>query len=229
MKKWLLLICACALLMLCVASCSCDTEEEENSSTVTVKFETYIDTAVEEQRLSPGSLALRPGVILKRPGYNFMGWYNGDKKWDFDKNTVDKDITLTARWERYLSFQAISEIESPSVKALFTEEQQDSLIVTGLDLLNTTEVVIPESYNGKRVIAILRFAFADRKNLKSVVIPESIVSIGEDAFYGCTALEEINCVAKEKPKGWLEDFDVKARNLKTGEITRHNVVFGYDK
>ncbi len=34
-----------------------------------------------------------------REGYNFVGWYNGNAKYNFD-TAVTKDITLTARWQK---------------------------------------------------------------------------------------------------------------------------------
>ena len=37
----------------------------------------------------------------KRSGYTFKGWYDEDgKKWDFSKNKVTDDITLTAKWKK---------------------------------------------------------------------------------------------------------------------------------
>ena len=34
----------------------------------------------------------------ERIGYTFDGWYNGDKKWNFETDTVSSNVTLTARW-----------------------------------------------------------------------------------------------------------------------------------
>lgn len=35
---------------------------------------------------------------LSREGYDFDGWYYGNKKWDFKTDAVTEDMTLTARW-----------------------------------------------------------------------------------------------------------------------------------
>ena len=44
----------------------------------------------------------------KRDGYNFDGWYYGDKKWDFSSDKVTKDIELVAKWdEKVLSVKYI--------------------------------------------------------------------------------------------------------------------------
>ena len=37
--------------------------------------------------------------VVSREGYTLDGWYDGNgKKWDFEKNTVNDDMTLTAKW-----------------------------------------------------------------------------------------------------------------------------------
>lgn len=51
------------------------------------------------------------------------------------------------------------------------------------------EIVIPETYNGKAVTTILESAFSSATNLKKITIPNSIVSVGDNAFYNCGNLE----------------------------------------
>lgn len=46
-----------------------------------------------------GSPVLKPADISK-DGYVFDGWYFGDKLWDFKNDTVNANITLTARWKK---------------------------------------------------------------------------------------------------------------------------------
>jgi len=43
----------------------------------------------------------------ERKGYTFKGWYNGKELWDFDNNTIDNDIILTARWKKKVNVGAI--------------------------------------------------------------------------------------------------------------------------
>ena len=52
------------------------------------------------------------------------------------------------------------------------------------------KVIIAEEYSGVPVTEIYSESFKS-SSITSVVIPESITSIGEHAFYNCTALEEI--------------------------------------
>ncbi len=62
-----------------------------------VRFDTDGGTAVSEQLVVRGDRVIKP-VSPSKAGYTFMGWYNGDIKWDFANDLVTKDTILTARW-----------------------------------------------------------------------------------------------------------------------------------
>ncbi len=55
---------------------------------------------------------------------------------------------------------------------------------------NDTELVLPEDYNGENYV-IYDGAFYHCSKLTSVVIPDSVTSIGSSAFSGCSSLESI--------------------------------------
>lgn len=59
---------------------------------------------------------------------------------------------------------------------------------------NDTEVIIPESLDGQKVICIGESAFAS-SNVKSVVIPDGVQKIDWFAFQACTQLVEITIPA----------------------------------
>ena len=52
-------------------------------------------------------------------------------------------------------------------------------------------IVIPKKYKGYKVAVIKENAFAENKNMKSIVIPEGVTVIGSEAFYGCKNLTSI--------------------------------------
>ncbi len=52
------------------------------------------------------------------------------------------------------------------------------------------EVVLPEYYNGKRIVGIRGYCFKD-STITSVTIPDSYTTIGELAFNGCRNISEI--------------------------------------
>ena len=53
-----------------------------------------------------------------------------------------------------------------------------------------SNIVIPESYNGKPVVGVIDYGF-EKSQLKSITIPNSIATIGKYAFSGCTNLANI--------------------------------------
>ena len=72
-------------------------------------------------------------------------------------------------------------------------EDGDHMIVTGLyDPDDTmTSIEIPSTYQGKPVTVISEYAFRNYSWLTSVIIPDSIISIGESAFYGCSGITNL--------------------------------------
>ena len=44
------------------------------------------------------SLVTEPDVEPHRDGYVFLGWYLGDEEWNFSRDRVEGNMTLTARW-----------------------------------------------------------------------------------------------------------------------------------
>ena len=51
-----------------------------------------------------------------------------------------------------------------------------------------------------QVVGIKSYAFNYSDKLKSIVIPQTITTIEEDAFTGCSVLESITCKAKTPPE-----------------------------
>ncbi|MBE6706351.1 MAG: hypothetical protein E7577_01775 [Ruminococcaceae bacterium] len=54
--------------------------------------------------------------------------------------------------------------------------------------INLEEIIIPSKHSGKSVSAISYRAFYEATNLKSITIPDSVTSIGSEAFMFCISL-----------------------------------------
>ena len=54
-----------------------------------------------------------------------------------------------------------------------------------------TEIVIPSTYNGGKVVGIIKEGFKNCENLTSVKIPNTVTEIKEAAFYDCKNLKTI--------------------------------------
>ncbi len=70
-----------------------------NNNYVTVSFDTGVDKLyISRQIIEKNQKAVEPKMHA-RNGYEFEGWYNKNKKWDFN-DTVNKSLKLTAKWKK---------------------------------------------------------------------------------------------------------------------------------
>ncbi len=74
---------------------------------------------------------------------------------------------------------------------------------------NPVDLVIPYDHDGQPVVEIADNAFKDETTLKTMVLPNSIVRIGNNAFSGCTNLTSITFadVSEEKVAYAVENTD----------------------
>ncbi len=68
--------------------------------------------------------------------------------------------------------------------------------VTGVAIEKTTDYVIPESLDGFKVGAIDKYAFKGNDTMTSIVIPDSVTYIGDQAFAAASHLEKIQMPSK---------------------------------
>lgn len=72
-----------------------------------------------------------------------------------------------------------------------TEAGEKAYAVRGLGMEFNCDIVIPAVFNGCPVIAIGEFSLTTSRLLRSVVIPDSVTTIGRSAFYDCDILESV--------------------------------------
>lgn len=72
----------------------------------------------------------------------------------------------------------------------YTVEKDGTITIDSVKTSKTT-YKIPEKIDGKTVAAIGGGAFAYQKSIKTVTIPSTVKSIGDNAFNGCTKLSKI--------------------------------------
>lgn len=70
----------------------------EDNGVIDVTFDFRNGSKAYSYVAEAGSLISPPEEPQNR-GLVFAGWYNGKTKWDFEKDTVSEDITLTAKWD----------------------------------------------------------------------------------------------------------------------------------
>ena len=74
---------------------------------------------------------------------------------------------------------------------IFTLKEDGTYSVAAAEGFNSTSLTVPDEYKGIAVTEIASNGFEGRTTLKTLIIPESITVIGEQAFKNCTALKEI--------------------------------------
>ncbi len=111
-------------------------------------------------------------------------------------NNVSTETTYTATVGENETYTAIYEeplMATPDEYFTFTLQGDDTYSIKAKDINNMpNEVVIPEVYNAKAVTCIEKWAFYNCEGLTSLTIPNSITSIGYEAFSYCRSLTDIS-------------------------------------
>ncbi|MCL2797330.1 MAG: leucine-rich repeat protein [Firmicutes bacterium] len=126
-----------------------------------------------------GTSIAKPGDPA-RDGYLFVGWYKENSfttAWVFASDTVTGNLTLYAKWT------------PASAGLLFTQVGGTYSVAIGA--ATDPDIVIPSSHQGLPVTTIVKDGFKNATALTSVVIPQSVALIGEEAFKNCISLERI--------------------------------------
>lgn len=111
-KKWKSILIAIVMLPILVffPGCSCSKEDDSMSTTNPNQFTVFFYTGTSETFNIPNQV-VNEGNLVRRPdnptwsGHVFLGWYEDTYNegwqllWNFNVNTVTKNITLHARWD----------------------------------------------------------------------------------------------------------------------------------
>jgi hypothetical protein len=85
------------------------------------------------------------------------------------------------------------------------------------------DVTIPDSLNGLTVTSIGNYAFRDNDNLTSVMIPDSVATIGDHAFYNCSAMASVDLGSSVTSIGQFAFL--LSDNLTIIEVDANNLVY----
>ena len=88
---------SCDVLNQVLGSAGAGTQQAAKKFTVT--FDSVGGSKVASQEVEADDYVTEPKEPTKE-GYDFKGWYLGGKLWDFESQTVTKNITLKAKWAK---------------------------------------------------------------------------------------------------------------------------------
>ena len=77
-------------------------EDGDDTAIFVVIFDTKGGSTIASQNIEKGGRVERPINPTKEEDakyeYAFAGWYYGERKWNFETDTVNENVTLTAKW-----------------------------------------------------------------------------------------------------------------------------------
>ena len=191
---------------------ACEKNDSDNRYTITFKVN---DTIYETKQVQSGEKVEKPTnpTVLN---YLFEGWYVDDEKWSFLNNTVDRDLTLTAKFDygyeyygtkvmgltdygkslsKIYILDGMTEIAARAFKGELTLEEIDipnSVKSIGDNAFYNCDVLTNVSFGeNSKLNSIGDDAFSGCDKLKNITIPSNVNSIGEYAFSFCEGLTNI--------------------------------------
>ena len=186
MKRTKRFLCAVLLLsigLLCLASCA--GEQTPETVMVTVTYDTGGGSPVEPMTVAAGSKLARPSDPV-RDSYIFDGWVTeSGEKWLFDTQSVLSDMTLVASWR---SAKSVFDYE------IYKSGDRDAVRLTRLKQ-QTLTVTVPDSIEGFPIRAVDDGVFAglSSETVNAIVLSEGVTEIGQRAFADCA---DINILVK---------------------------------
>ncbi|MBP3370514.1 MAG: leucine-rich repeat protein [Clostridia bacterium] len=178
--KLICLLCAISLFPLLTA-CNKNTDEEQTSGEVyyTISFNTNGGSAVESLKVLENQYATRPEDPTL-DNYVFRRWEYEGREWDFETKRVTENVTVSALW--------VSAIELFSLEP---DESNEGLMITGFKKQASFSTLrIPSVINGKKIVGIADEAMQGMhtEHAQTIIIPETITYIGDNAFEGATGV-----------------------------------------
>lgn len=124
-------------------------------------------------------------VKVRKNNYSLSKLSEGDYEIKI-KAISAKDEGLESTWSNTISFH--KDFDPGLIYELINEDTEYQIISVGTA---KGDLVIPSTYRGKPVVKIGTKAFRSNTRVTSVVMPNTIVEIGDSAFYNCSSLEKI--------------------------------------
>ena len=169
-------------LVLVFSLCACNTLGNGGDETQAVYYTVKFDdgTTVTEFTVLENTTVAAPAEPV-RDGFIFDKWTCDGKAWRADKK-VTSDMTVIANW-----------VDAKNVYDR-RSDGDGGVFITGVKSEYTT-MKIPSFIDGVKVVGIDDEVFRDitSETVKSIIVPETVTYIGNNAFNGCSGINiEVN-------------------------------------
>ncbi len=102
--------------------------------------------------------------------------------------------------EKILDYYVLRKFKRKRITREFDyDEYHDHIVITKMGT-EKSKICVPAQIQGKPVTEVGPYAFAYHKELKEVELPDSIVRIGEHAFFGCVTMHTLKVNMKTLKK-----------------------------
>ncbi len=114
-----------------------------------------------------------PGAPVTPEGITFLGWYNGDTKWNFESDLVTEDMLLSAKCQSALVISGNVHLTSGKDVQVYTTPATNNMITVswfGKDEPLATKIRFSYYHNGEKVEPTnspFRVCYADNYNMVS--------------------------------------------------------------
>ncbi len=160
-----------------------------------------------------------PDSVTSIGDYAFSGCYKLIEVY----NLSSLEITKGSRDNGYVGYYALnvyiptsgeSKLHTTDDGYIFYADGETVYLVAYIG--SETELTLPSDYDGSDY-EIYKYAFYDCDSLVSITIPDSVTSIGQNAFAGCSKLT-IYCEAASQPEGWDSNWNPSNRPVTWGYV-----------
>jgi len=151
----------------------------------------WCETTVVEQNVIPAAghkLVREPSVTPTCASSGYVGGLSCETC----GVVLQKGVTLEKTGHRFIDGKCTCNLIASVGLAYEYSESKGGYVLVGIGSFEGSEIVVPDTYEGKSIVAIADGAFRGNTQLTRVTVTGEVSSVGEEAFSGCTSLVSID-------------------------------------